>query len=297
MAETETGQVKPQPGVSAEEAANLADISGAMKRMETVPQPTKPPPTPIPSADVPSEAVPTRKPPAMPESVPAVEGAEAPEEPETPAEEPSEEPPEEEGQELPSRLEEVADALGISWENFTQVEVPIRVNGEDRHVSLADALQGQQFEADYRQKTTALATDRRTLENERNETRQNMQTRLQQAEDLLTVLTQNFAQEASGEELVRILTDQGSEEYLKQKARQDRRKEQLQGAMQQLDHQRQGMIKNARDQAQKQLLEMKPELSDAKVRDEFHRSLYEFLSRQNYGGDEIVPGSQVVDAA
>ena len=289
MADTEPGQVKSLPGVSSEDVANLAGIKGAMTRLDTAPQPTKSPPTPIPAENVPSAAVPTRKPPEMPESVPSVEGAEAPEEPEeTTAEEPSEEPPEEAGQELPSRLEEVADALGLSWEDFTQVEVPIRVNGEDRHVSLADALQGQQFEADYRQKTAALATDRRTLETERTEGRQQMQTRLQQADDLLTVLSQDLAQEASGVELDKLLEEQGTEEYLKQKARQDRRKEQLQGAMQQLAYQRQELLKGARNQAQKQLLDLMPELSDAKARDTFHRGLYEYLGRRDFGGNEIM---------
>ena len=288
MAEPEPGQVKSLPGVSAEDTASLADITKAITRLDTVPQPDKSPPTPIPAENVPSAAVPTRKPPEMPESVPSVEGAEAPEEPETPVEEPSEEPPEEEGQELPSRLEEVAEALGLTWEDFTQVEVPIRVNGEDRHVSLADALQGQQFEADYRQKTAALATDRRTLETERTEGRQQMQTRLQQAEDLLTVLSQDLAQEASGVELDKLLEEQGTEEYLKQKARQDRRKEQLQGAMQQLAYQRQQKLAQDRQNAQKQLLGIMPELSDAKARDVFHRGLYEYLGRRDFAGTEIV---------
>lgn len=64
-------------------------------------------------------------------------------------------------------IDDVAQALGVDPNDLlANLKMRIKVNGEERLVSLAEAQKGQQLEADYRRKTTELAEQRKALEQE-----------------------------------------------------------------------------------------------------------------------------------
>ena len=67
-------------------------------------------------------------------------------------------------------LDDVAKALGVDPADLlANLKMKIKVNGEERLVSLAEAQKGNQFEADYRQKTSARADERRAFHTERDQ--------------------------------------------------------------------------------------------------------------------------------
>ena len=62
-------------------------------------------------------------------------------------------------------LDDIAKALGVDAESLlANLKMRIKVNGEERLVSLKEAQTGHQLEADYRRKTTELAEQRRAVE-------------------------------------------------------------------------------------------------------------------------------------
>lgn len=67
-------------------------------------------------------------------------------------------------------LDDVAKALGVDPNDLmANLKMRIKVNGEERLVSLSEAQKGNQFETDYRQKTSALADERRAFHSERDQ--------------------------------------------------------------------------------------------------------------------------------
>lgn len=107
--------------------------------------------------------------------------AEAPDEPETEEvvdegdAEVSEEPESEEGDEQPDEpepltletLDDIAKALEVDPNDLlANLKMKIKVNGEERLVSLKEAQAGHQMEADYRRKTMELAEQRKAVEAE-----------------------------------------------------------------------------------------------------------------------------------
>lgn len=64
-------------------------------------------------------------------------------------------------------IDDVAQALGVDPNDLlANLKMRIKVNGEERLVSLKEAQTGQQLEADYRRKTSELAEQRRAIEQE-----------------------------------------------------------------------------------------------------------------------------------
>ena len=75
-----------------------------------------------------------------------------------------------------SNLDEVARELGVDPEALRQsITERIKVQGEELDIPLGELRQGYMREKDYRQKTMALADDRRALDEELNGTRANME--------------------------------------------------------------------------------------------------------------------------
>ena len=65
-------------------------------------------------------------------------------------------------------IEDVARALGVDTDTLmANLKMRVKVNGQEELISLADAQKGNQFERDYRQKTTELAEQRRAIQAER----------------------------------------------------------------------------------------------------------------------------------
>lgn len=74
--------------------------------------------------------------------------------------------PEEESEEPISleSFEDIVEALGIESDDLNNLTKTLKVNGEEISVSLKDAFDGYQKDADYRQKTSALAEEKRQFQ-------------------------------------------------------------------------------------------------------------------------------------
>mgnify|MGYP004447975397 CR=1 FL=1 len=84
-----------------------------------------------------------------------------------PAEEVVEAEPESESAELPGTIEELATTLDLSKDDLTSLTVNVTQNGKPVQVKLSDAIDGHLRLTDYKQKTSALADEKRSFSEER----------------------------------------------------------------------------------------------------------------------------------
>lgn len=121
------------------------------------------------------------------------EPEEASEDAENTEEEEAEEEPAEDTEE-PDPIEtlaELAEALELSPEEvMTTLKTTVKVQGEDVEVTLKEAFDGYQKDADYRQKTQELSTNRQQFENELGQARQVLENQYQQAGFILRQVEQ-----------------------------------------------------------------------------------------------------------
>jgi len=195
----------PHVGSGVRDAAALIEQAGLLE--QSLPVDGEPP-----EEQAPEEA------PATPE---AEEPAPAPED--TPAETEAEPEPQEE---LPDTLDGLAEAVGLSADEFADhLNVPVTVNGETRMVTLAEARKGYQLEADYRHKTADLAESKRVFEAQTQQAVQSWQQRFEGIDSLRDQLEKAVSGDAGN--LDRILTEEGTEAYLLAKSKADQQKELL----------------------------------------------------------------------
>lgn len=80
------------------------------------------------------------------------------------------------------RLEQLAEALDMPVEKFLQtIKSKVKVAGQEREVTLQEALNGYQMESDYRQKTMELAETRKAFEAEKEKQLNDVKARLSDA--------------------------------------------------------------------------------------------------------------------
>lgn len=121
-------------------------------------------------------------------------------------------------QELPDTLDGLAEAVGLSADEFAaHVKVPVTVAGKTEMVTLAEARKGYQLDADYRSKTTELADQRRSFETQTQEATTEWQTRFQSQAALTEQLERAVGESTA--DLDRILIDEGAEAYISAKAK------------------------------------------------------------------------------
>jgi len=119
----------------------------------------------------------------------------------------SEKETDDEAQESIETLSDLAEALELSEEEvMANLKTTVKVNGEEMTVTLKEAFDGYQKDADYRQKTTELSIQRRTLEEQTAGARQQLQEQLTQAGQLMQALQQAVVPDLNPQEM----------EYLKQ---------------------------------------------------------------------------------
>ncbi len=248
-----------------------------------------------PSQDAPTEEQAPEETQANPEPEKVEEPVET-EESEQSAETEAEPEPE---QELPDTLDGLADAVGLTAEQFADhVKVPVTVNGQTEMVTLAEARKGYQLEADYRHKTTDLADQRRTLEVQQGQAMTEWQSRFQsQAE-----LTQQLSEAVGAEEadLDRILHDDGYEVHYAAKQRVDKRKELLvhakaereQGLAHQSEQQRQAQVVYAQEH-RNLLVKAIPDFADADKGPKLANRVRDSLSSAGFSEQEV---ATVVDS-
>jgi hypothetical protein len=220
--------------------------------------------------------------------------AEAGESPEQSSEEKPETEPESEGEELPDTLEGLAEALEMDPADLAgHLKVPVKVGGKVEHVTLADAIKGQQFEGDYRQKTTELAEQRRKMEADALQASERWQQKVQALQAAIQTVEAGLEAEPSDEALIQLMEDD-PQEYLRVTARQKARQKRLEDAKKTYDEQ----LANAREEAseklrdfrveqQRILSEKMPEVSDPKKLQAFESGSQAYLKSLGFSGEEV----------
>ena len=177
----------------------------------------------------------------------------------------SEEEVEETQQEKFERLTELAEALEMSPEEFeASIKTSVKVNGEEIDVSLAELRKGFQMESDYRQKTAALAEQRKAFEEQTQAKLQEISQNVEQSTSIVDMIEQQLVNEYEGVDW-NALRAQSPADYAA--ARQDYadRLQQVQGMREQ--------VREASEYAQKEMLTKQFETQQQILQEESARLL------------------------
>ena len=269
----------PHVGSGVRDAAQMIESAGLLEQ----PQEGSPPVEQAPAKATPEAPQAEGEPEQEPEAA-EVEAVEA---------ESAETDPQEPEQELPDTLDGLAEAVGLSAEEFADhVSTTVTVNGETKTVTLAEARKGYQLEADYRQKTAAIAEERRQFDGNVQAATQEWQNRFQS----LSTLTEQLEQAVIGDadNLDRILNEEGSDAYLAAKAQVDKKKELLghaQAEKERAGQEAMGQQEQARQTyvaEQKNLLvQALPDFGDPEKAQKLGARIQTYLSAEGFSEQEV----------
>ena len=197
-------------------------------------------------------------------------------------------------EELPDTLNGLAEAIGMDEaELATHLKMPIKINGETQMVTLADAASGQQLDADYRQKTTALAEERREFEARRQQASQILQQRLEAADARLATLNSETQTHFPAEKLTQLASEDPAE-YVRVKAQLDARQAAIaqqhqaqEAERSRLAQEREAEVGQYRHQQQKLFIERYPEYLDSKKLELFETGMTATLSKKGFSEEDI----------
>lgn len=198
--------------------------------------------------------------------------------------------PQDDGSSSEEETEEVEATDDDQEEESDDQLVTVKINGKEQQIPLKEAIAGYQRNADYSQKTQALAQERKALEAERT----NVVAERSQYSQLLTALStqlqQLMPQEPNWEELHRndplnypIIRDQWRDYKDRLVATQAE-----QARLQQISEmEQQGRLKDIVEQGRKYLHEKIPEWKDEKRWEEARGKLREYGLKVGYSEEEL----------
>lgn len=198
--------------------------------------------------------------------------------------------PQDDGSSSEEETEEVEATDDDQEEESDDQLVTVKINGKEQQIPLKEAIAGYQRNADYSQKTQALAQERKALEAERT----NVVAERAQYSQLLTALSsqleQLMPQEPNWEELHRndplnypIIRDQWRDYKERLVATQAE-----QARLQQISQmEQQGRLKEVVEQGRKYLQEKVPEWKDEKKWEEARGKLREYGLKVGYSEEEL----------
>lgn len=202
-------------------------------------------------------------------------------------------------QELPDTLDGLADAVGLSADEFADhVKVPVTVSGKTEMVTLAEARKGYQLEADYRSKTTELADQRRAFDAQAQQATSEWQNRFQSQAELTAQLERAVGDSTAN--LDRILVEEGADAYLaakdrvegQQKLLDHAKAERQQAEAHQSEGQRQAQAAYAQEQ-RNLLVQALPDFADADKGPKLAGRIRDSLSSAGFNEQEV---ATVVDS-
>jgi hypothetical protein len=270
------------------EKAAITDESSAVAHVKSLLEPAEGEPTEQAGDEKAGEV--TQE--AEAEEAPAEEPAEEAEE--ASAEDTDESEPDGEGEELPDTLEGFAKELGIGPDELAgHLKVPIKVDGKIQHVTLADAMKGHQLDADYTQKTQALAEQRKQMQAQQAEATERWQQSVLELRQAIDSLQGEADAGLSAEQLSRLM-DEDPQEYLRTMARQQAQKERLEKAKrlhdETLAQERQQMSQRMaafRTEQQRLLSEKMPEVGDPDKLTKLETEWSTYLRSRDFSDEEV----------
>lgn len=194
-------------------------------------------------------------------------------------------------------LQAIAEKAGYDPETIENLMVKVKVNGKEEDVALGEALRGYQRQADYAQKTMALAEERRRFQGALEQSQARTNQTLQALDDWIakaSLVVQN-----PGVDLDRLRQEDVTE-YLRVKDEIQERERKLNEAVQyrhqlltqQQQQQYQRLEAYVQEQREK-LPEMIPEWRDQSIAEKERNDLSSYLIGDGFTQDEL---SQAYDA-
>lgn len=195
-------------------------------------------------------------------------------------------------------LEELAEALEMPLDDFLgKIKGRVKVNGEEKEVTLADLRKGYQMESDYRLKTHELAETRKSFEAEREQVATELSRQYQEAQHLTGMLEQQLIGDFNSIDWNQLRAENPAE-YAAKRQEFNERMAQVQGIKQNVGYQLQ---RQAEEAAQKQafdlqhilqqeaqkLTEVIPEFKDASKAQEVKGKIKTFLRDYGFSDQEI----------
>lgn len=144
----------------------------------------------------------------------------------------------------------------LNLDEYGDLRVPVKVNGEERIITLAEAAKGYQLEADYRKKTSSLAEERRALEAQTAQWEEQFNRQQQQYAELL--------EQVVGKPPDPSLAEDDPYEYNRLRAKWDAKQAEVQQARQEAERRQAETMHRRSVQEAQALAEKAPEFHDAK---------------------------------
>jgi hypothetical protein len=193
---------------------------------------------------------------------------------------------------------QLAEATGQSLEDFmANTMITRKIDGESEEVTLAEVVNGNQRDADYRRKTTDLADNRKAFEGEVNQAKAKLGQQFQEVAAMTTNLEQQLMGEFQGINWNELeLNDR--EEWLVQRQKFGERQQQIETiknqANQKLSEQQTEIQAKQQEYQQsldeentRQLLVNIPEWNDVEVWEKDDKIIRDFLSEYGYTEKEL----------
>ena len=134
--------------------------------------------------------------------------------------------------ELPGTLSDLIAAIDVDPDQFMGIKTTVTVDGKPEEVSLSDAIAGYRREADYTQKTQALALQRQEFEQQQQRVNAEFQQKSQHVDGMIQALQEELQNGPSEDDLA-YLVNENPAEYIRQTNALKARQQRLQQFMQQ----------------------------------------------------------------
>lgn len=196
--------------------------------------------------------------------------------------------------ELPDTLSGLAEALDMQPEDLaSHIKVPIKIDGEQREVTLAEAQRGFMRESDFTQKTQALAAEREKITQFQQQMGEQAQQRLSDL-DAAIAAVEGLVDDGVSEEQLAELLEYNPTEYVKVKERRELRlkaigeaKGRLQGEREEAARLNTQRMVEYRTQQQQILLEKLPHLKDPNKLQAFERESKSYLNGKGFSDKDV----------
>lgn len=200
-------------------------------------------------------------------------------------------------------LQEIAEALEMPLDQFMgNIKGRVKINGEEKDVTLAELQKGYQMEADYRHKTSELSEQRKALDAERERMAGEFKSRLSEASQLTQVLEGQLLQEYNSVNWTE-LRDTNPAEFAARKQEYNERYAQIQNAKhqmslesQRLDQEREtklqaDLTKLRQDEMEKLVVKI-PEFADSTKAEPLKQEIRKYLYSYDFTDGDI---DQIID--
>lgn len=206
----------------------------------------------------------------------------------------------EEVEEVPEfqSVEELAEATGMSLEDFLgTIKGKVKVNGEESEVTLSELTKGYQMESDYRRKTMELAENRKEFEQEQEQARQYINSRVTEANQLSAILERELVGDYNAVDWNALRANDPAEYSAKMTDFQNRQAQlnqvkahamsEAQRLQEEAQEQQQAAYKDVLAKEQEALYSAIPEWRDAEAADKGKTEIKDFLKSYGFNSNEI----------